>query len=111
MRDQSELNCLASEKSPKCKDPNLLDILLNVTGWGLATYETAMCFQLSGETCYLHLQTQNDWSHVTFENPSWCRDRYVVRASPLTGTLVCLLSEVKAIPLTILLPHAGRIKE
>jgi hypothetical protein len=52
--------------------------MLNVTGWGLATYETAKCFQLSEETCYLHLQTQNDWSHVTAK----------IRLGVETGTLL-----------------------
>jgi len=111
MRDESGLNIIAYEKGPKCKDPNGLDIMLYVTGWGLATCGTAMCCQLSGEICYLHLQTQNDWSHVTAEIPSWCRDRHVVRASPLTGSLVCLLSEVKTMCVTIHLLHTERMKE
>lgn len=71
MRDQSGLNIMASEKGPKYKDPNVLGIMLYVTCWGLAPCGTAMCCQRSGETCYLHLQTQNDRSHVTAENPSW----------------------------------------
>jgi hypothetical protein len=88
MRDQSGLNSMASEKGPKWKDPNVLGIMLYVTCWGLAPCETVMCCQLSGETCYLQPQTENDWSNLTAENPSWCRDRYVVRASHLTGPLV-----------------------
>jgi hypothetical protein len=78
---------------------------------GLAPCETATCCQRFGETCYLYLQTKNDRSHITVENPSWCRDGYVARASHLTGSLVCLLSEVKAMRVTIILLQTGRTEE
>jgi hypothetical protein len=110
LRDQSGLHGMASEEGPKCKDPKMLDITLYVTCWGLAPCGTAMCCRHFGETCYLHLQTQNDWSHVTAENPSWCRDRYVVGTSPLTGPLVCPLSKVIAMRVRILSLHTGRVK-